>query len=73
LHIILNVVVVVNFGLIRKSVLAAKSLDVILFYQTQCPEYGSHVESHDEPVLREEVLTIKMYDLWRADNERKQK
>lgn len=73
MHIILNVVVVVNFGLIRKSVLAAKSLDVILFYQTQCPEYGSHVESHDEPVLREEVLTIKMYDLWRADNERKQK
>lgn len=56
-----------------EGVLAAKSLDVILFYQTQCPEYGSHVESHDEPVLREEVLTIKMYDLWRADNERKQK
>lgn len=39
-----------------EGVLAAKSLDVILFYQTQCPECGSHVESHDEPVLREEVF-----------------
>lgn len=28
----------------------------ILFYQTQCPECGSRVESHDEPVLREEIF-----------------
>lgn len=39
-----------------EGVLAARSLNVILFYQTKCPECGSRVESHDEPVLREEVF-----------------
>lgn len=39
-----------------EGVLVAKSLDVILFYQIQCPECGNHVESCDEPVLREEVF-----------------
>ena len=39
-----------------EGVLSAKSLNVILFYQTQCPECGSRVESHDEPVLREEIF-----------------
>lgn len=39
-----------------EGVLVPRSLNVILFYQTQCPECGSRVESHDEPVLREEVF-----------------
>lgn len=39
-----------------EGVLVARSLNVILFYQTQCPECGNRVESHDEPVLREEVF-----------------
>lgn len=30
-----------------EGVLVAKSLNVILFYQTQCPECGSRVESHE--------------------------
>ncbi len=39
-----------------EGVLVAKSLNTILFYQTQCPECGNLVESHNEPVLREEVF-----------------
>ena len=38
------------------GVSVAKALNVTLFYLTKCPECGSHVESHDEPVLREEVF-----------------
>ena len=39
-----------------EGVLAARSLNVILFYQTKCPECGSRVESHDEPVFRKKVF-----------------
>ena len=39
-----------------EGVLVTKSLNVILFYQTQCPECGTRVESYDEQVLREEIF-----------------
>ena len=39
-----------------EGVYVAKALNVTLFYLTKCPECGSRVESHDEPVLREEVF-----------------
>lgn len=38
------------------GVMEASSRGYVFLYQTQCPECGSRVESHDEPVLREEVF-----------------
>ena len=39
-----------------EGVSVAKALNVTLFYLTKCPECGSHVENHDEPILREEIF-----------------